>query len=368
MATKTQQFCLRWNNHQASLASSLPGLLDSSRFTDVTLSAGGRTVRAHRILLASCSDFFSELFAALAPSAQPVIVLPGVPYSSLCALMTFVYSGEVTIFEDQLLSILSLADALGIKGLANQQQTTSVTQENVECAMDYSCSERTSEKQISPETKYRTIRPQSPNADVSTLFPHNFNASEKQTTIINNNIRNNFGLGSNSNIYSPYTNSSKPIESEISKSENDVDSVLDNGKEPRKIDIIAELLKCGAGKRDPIPQPPVEPQGKTYATCFICQKRLSNQYNLRVHMDTHRDAQYACHVCRHVSRSRDALRKHVSYRHPGGGTRNPESNQSRKRNIIKGSSGILQQQPSITENSGGVFHPSGVLVLIKDSL
>lgn len=41
--------------------------------------------------------------------------------------MTFVYSGEVTIFEDQLLSILSLADALGIKGLANQQQSTSVT-------------------------------------------------------------------------------------------------------------------------------------------------------------------------------------------------------------------------------------------------
>uniref|UniRef100_A0A1B6HGB1 C2H2-type domain-containing protein n=4 Tax=Homalodisca TaxID=139475 RepID=A0A1B6HGB1_9HEMI len=55
---------------------------------------------------------------------------------------------------------------------------------------------------------------------------------------------------------------------------------------------------------------------KMYATCFVCGKQLSNQYNLRVHMETHQNAHYACSACNHVSRSRDALRKHVSYRHP----------------------------------------------------
>lgn len=55
---------------------------------------------------------------------------------------------------------------------------------------------------------------------------------------------------------------------------------------------------------------------KLYATCFVCGKQLSNQYNLRVHMETHQNAHYACSACNHVSRSRDALRKHVSYRHP----------------------------------------------------
>lgn len=53
-----------------------------------------------------------------------------------------------------------------------------------------------------------------------------------------------------------------------------------------------------------------------YTTCFICGKQLSNHYNLRVHMETHQNVQYACSACNHVSRSRDALRKHVSYRHP----------------------------------------------------
>lgn len=57
-------------------------------------------------------------------------------------------------------------------------------------------------------------------------------------------------------------------------------------------------------------------QSKGYATCPVCKKQLSNQYNLRVHLETHQNVQYSCNVCSHVSRSRDALRKHVSYRHP----------------------------------------------------
>ncbi|CAL1685684.1 unnamed protein product [Lasius platythorax] len=55
---------------------------------------------------------------------------------------------------------------------------------------------------------------------------------------------------------------------------------------------------------------------KSNVTCFICGKQLSNQYNLRVHMETHSNSSYSCTSCSHVSRSRDALRKHVSYRHP----------------------------------------------------
>lgn len=55
---------------------------------------------------------------------------------------------------------------------------------------------------------------------------------------------------------------------------------------------------------------------KSNVICFICGKQLSNQYNLRVHMETHSNSSYSCTSCSHVSRSRDALRKHVSYRHP----------------------------------------------------
>lgn len=80
------------------------------------------------------------------------------------------------------------------------------------------------------------------------------------------------------------------------------------------------MLKAAAAAghhMSPSGTPPQKPPTKLYATCFICNKQLSNQYNLRVHLETHQNVRYACTVCSHVSRSKDALRKHVSYRHPG---------------------------------------------------
>lgn len=35
--------------------------------------------------------------------------------------------------------------------------------------------------------------------------------------------------------------------------------------------------------------PPKQTNSKLYATCFICHKQLSNQYNLRVHLETHQN-------------------------------------------------------------------------------
>lgn len=119
--TNSQQFCLRWHNHQASLLGSLPGLLDQSYLTDVTLSAEGRTIKAHKIILSACSTFFAELFRNLdaAPHQHPVIILPGTSFPSICSLLTFMYAGEVNVFEEQITNLLQLAETLGIKGLAD---------------------------------------------------------------------------------------------------------------------------------------------------------------------------------------------------------------------------------------------------------
>lgn len=59
-----------------------------------------------------------KLLQELGASHHPVIVLPGVEFTDLCALVTFMYSGEVNVYEHQLASMLSMADTLHIKGLA----------------------------------------------------------------------------------------------------------------------------------------------------------------------------------------------------------------------------------------------------------
>lgn len=62
--------------------------------------------------------------------------------------------------------------------------------------------------------------------------------------------------------------------------------------------------------------------------------------NLRVNVYFPR---YACTVCSHVSRSKDALRKHISYRHPG--TPSPcESENRRKRTKLASQIQQIQAQ------------------------
>lgn len=40
-------------------------------------------------------------------------------YTNLCALVTFMYNGEVNIYQEQLPALLAMADTLHIRGLAD---------------------------------------------------------------------------------------------------------------------------------------------------------------------------------------------------------------------------------------------------------
>lgn len=85
---------------------------------------------------------------------------------------------------------------------------------------------------------------------------------------------------------------------------------VEDAKPPPIWDANFKFLTSSASSRTS------QTYNKSSVTCLICGKQLSNQYNLRVHMETHSNSSYSCTACSHVSRSRDALRKHVSYRHP----------------------------------------------------
>lgn len=96
-------------------------MLDQCQFTDVTLSAEGRTLKAHRIILSACSTFFLNIFRSIDTSNHPIIIIPGASFDSIVALLNFMYSGEVNVYEEQIPLLLSLAETLGVKGLTNVQ-------------------------------------------------------------------------------------------------------------------------------------------------------------------------------------------------------------------------------------------------------
>lgn len=52
------QFRLQWKNHLPNFISVFAQLLNSESLVDVTLSADGRQIQAHRVVLSACSSYF----------------------------------------------------------------------------------------------------------------------------------------------------------------------------------------------------------------------------------------------------------------------------------------------------------------------
>ena len=115
---EAQQFHLKWNNHSLNTLSSFQHLLDTHCLVDVSLTCStGKTVPAHRMVLAACSDYFYRLFKDL-PEKHPVIVFKDASEQILNDLLEFMYRGEVEVDDSNLSDFLKFADTLQVKGLS----------------------------------------------------------------------------------------------------------------------------------------------------------------------------------------------------------------------------------------------------------
>jgi len=117
------QFCLKWNNYQLSLTSAFKHILEEEDFVDVTLSAGGNNLKAHKVVLSACSSYFRDLLKGISLWQHPVLVLKDVRFLELQSILEFVYLGEVNVEQDRLESFLKTAELLRIKGLTDGLQS-----------------------------------------------------------------------------------------------------------------------------------------------------------------------------------------------------------------------------------------------------
>merc|ERR1711963_1190920 len=117
--TMADQFCLKWNNYQLSLTSAFKNILEEEDFVDVTLSAGGSNLKAHKVVLSACSSYFRDLLKGISLWQHPVLVLKDVRFLELQSILEFVYNGEVNVEQDRLESFLKTAELLRIKGLTD---------------------------------------------------------------------------------------------------------------------------------------------------------------------------------------------------------------------------------------------------------
>ena len=112
-----EEFLLKWNDYQSSFSQMMSSLCLSQEMVDCSISAGSKTFSVHRMVLSTCSAYFRSLFAGVAPHQHPVIVISETCDELVELLVRYMYSGQVSVTQDQLVPLVQAAKSLGIKGL-----------------------------------------------------------------------------------------------------------------------------------------------------------------------------------------------------------------------------------------------------------
>jgi len=112
-----QKLCLKWNNHTTNLISVLGGFQQKEILVDVTISCEGQNIKAHKMVLSACSPYFQNMFLDN-PCQHPIVIMNGMKFEDVTAILNFMYKGEVNVSHDGLSSFLQAAELLKVKGLA----------------------------------------------------------------------------------------------------------------------------------------------------------------------------------------------------------------------------------------------------------
>ncbi|XP_063529245.1 zinc finger and BTB domain-containing protein 14-like [Cydia strobilella] len=112
------QLSLRWNNYVSHVTEAFNVLRFENDLVDVTLCCDGGKIKAHKMLLSACSNYFKQVFKET-PCQHPVIIFRNVKFEDLNAIVNFMYHGEVNILQEQLESFLMTAELLEVKGLTD---------------------------------------------------------------------------------------------------------------------------------------------------------------------------------------------------------------------------------------------------------
>ncbi|XP_055707970.1 protein bric-a-brac 1-like isoform X2 [Phlebotomus papatasi] len=115
-----QYFSIRWNNYQRNMTAIFHELLESQSFVDVTLACEQNSLKAHKVVLSACSQYFRKLLLDN-PCDHPTIIMPqDIEFSDLNFIIKFVYQGEINVTESELQSLLRTAEKLKIRCLCEE--------------------------------------------------------------------------------------------------------------------------------------------------------------------------------------------------------------------------------------------------------
>ncbi|XP_011692451.1 PREDICTED: uncharacterized protein LOC105452758 [Wasmannia auropunctata] len=111
-----ESYRFKWNNYQNHLSDVVRQLLEEDCMVDVTLSAAGQRIHAHRIVLCACSILFQEVLSQVTED-YPTIILSDISPQDIKLIIEFIYHGEIHVPVENIRSLFEAARSLKISGL-----------------------------------------------------------------------------------------------------------------------------------------------------------------------------------------------------------------------------------------------------------
>ncbi|XP_063704195.1 broad-complex core protein isoforms 1/2/3/4/5 [Culicoides brevitarsis] len=110
------QYLLSWRGFHGNMCKGFHTLQRDGQMVDVTIAAGGKIFKAHKLVLSVCSPYFQKIFLEH-PSQHPILFMTDVNSQHMAGLLDFMYSGQVNVKYEDLQNFLKVAEALQVKGL-----------------------------------------------------------------------------------------------------------------------------------------------------------------------------------------------------------------------------------------------------------
>lgn len=113
-------------DHETCILAGLAGLREQGLLLDIRLWAEGHSFQAHRVVLASASNYFKVMFTSGMKESQwrqtakdghndiQDIILPGVSANGLRLVLDFVYTGQLSLTPDNIEEVLACAAHLQV--------------------------------------------------------------------------------------------------------------------------------------------------------------------------------------------------------------------------------------------------------------
>ena len=111
------KFCLEDNDFTINVRDTFERLRETHKLFDVTLATDdGKHLQAHKIILATGSYFFNDMFMK-SNHTNMLVYLKGINSKNLEHVIEFLYTGETSIPQEYLKLFLETGKELSVKGL-----------------------------------------------------------------------------------------------------------------------------------------------------------------------------------------------------------------------------------------------------------